>query len=145
MLKNKIIFCWLNFRNYAVPASNRFLLTLRFYVTGSILMTLADFSGVSVSTALNICLIGNSSIIYFERQTYLHDKKRSRSQGTKSQFSILAWFSCIVGAIDCSLIRIKSPGGDQAEYYRSRKMYFSLNVQTIYDPNLKILDIVTRW
>jgi nuclease HARBI1 len=36
-------------------------------------------------------------------------------------------------------------GGNQAEYFRNRKSYFSLNVQTICDSNLKILDIVARW
>lgn len=36
-------------------------------------------------------------------------------------------------------------GGDQAENFRNRKGYFSFNVQTVSDANLKILDIVARW
>lgn len=36
-------------------------------------------------------------------------------------------------------------GGENAEYFRNRKGYFSLNVQTVADANLEILDIVVRW
>lgn len=36
-------------------------------------------------------------------------------------------------------------GGDQAELFRNRKGYFSLNVQTICAANLRILDVVARW
>lgn len=36
-------------------------------------------------------------------------------------------------------------GGDQAETFRNRKGYFSINVQTICAANLRILDIVARW
>lgn len=36
-------------------------------------------------------------------------------------------------------------GGPNAEYYRNRKGYFSLNVQTVSCPDLKIMDVVARW
>jgi hypothetical protein len=36
-------------------------------------------------------------------------------------------------------------GGDQAETYRNRKGYFSINVQTMCAANLRIMDIVARW
>lgn len=36
-------------------------------------------------------------------------------------------------------------GGNNAELFRNRKGYFSVNVQTISDANLKILDVVARW
>jgi Plant transposon protein. len=41
---------------------------------------------------------------------------------------------------ECNII-----GGDDAEIYRNRKRYFSINVQTVSDSNLKIRDIVARW
>lgn len=37
------------------------------------------------------------------------------------------------------------PGGETAEYYRNRKGFFSINVQTVVDSQLRILDIVARW
>lgn len=36
-------------------------------------------------------------------------------------------------------------GGENAEYYRDRKGNFSINVQTIVDSKLRIMDIVARW
>ncbi|CAH1970137.1 unnamed protein product [Acanthoscelides obtectus] len=51
----------------------------------------------------------------------------------------------ITGSIDCTHIKIQSPGGDDAEVFRNRKGYFSLNVQTVSDAKLKILNIVCRW
>ena len=36
-------------------------------------------------------------------------------------------------------------GGADAELYRNRKGYFSLNVQVISDSNLRINDVVARW
>lgn len=42
-------------------------------------------------------------------------------------------------------MKIKSPGGHEAENYRNRKGYFSLNVQTVSGPDTKVFDIVARW
>lgn len=36
-------------------------------------------------------------------------------------------------------------GGENAELFRNRKGYFSLNVQVVCDHNLKAIDIVARW
>lgn len=43
------------------------------------------------------------------------------------------------------LIKTMSIGGPNGEYFRNRKGYFSLNVQTISCPDLKIMDVVARW
>lgn len=47
--------------------------------------------------------------------------------------------------MDCTHIRIQSPGGREAELFRNRKGYFSLNVQAICTANLEFTDIVARW
>ncbi|XP_054720588.1 uncharacterized protein LOC129230211 [Uloborus diversus] len=54
-------------------------------------------------------------------------------------------FPSVIGALDCTLIRIKSPGGKRAETYRSRRGKFSLNVQTVSDADLLIRNLVVRW
>lgn len=51
----------------------------------------------------------------------------------------------IVDALDYTHVKIRSPGGENAKAYRNRKNFFSINVQTICDANLKIQDIVARW
>nr|CAI5847400.1 unnamed protein product [Callosobruchus analis] len=42
-------------------------------------------------------------------------------------------------------MRLQSPGGPDAEVFRNRKGYFSINTQVVGNNNLKIMDIVARW
>lgn len=51
----------------------------------------------------------------------------------------------VIGFIDCTHVKIFSPGGVEAERYRNRKGYFSINVQAVCDSSLKFLDVVARW
>lgn len=51
----------------------------------------------------------------------------------------------IIGAVDCTHIPIQSPGADDAEMYRNRKGYFSVNVQLVCDNTGYITDVVARW
>ncbi|XP_033212199.1 putative nuclease HARBI1 [Belonocnema kinseyi] len=44
-----------------------------------------------------------------------------------------------------ALIQENGIGGENAETFRNRKGYFSINVQTITNANLEIIDIVARW
>jgi hypothetical protein len=57
----------------------------------------------------------------------------------------IARFPNGIKAIDCSHVKIQSVGGENAEIYRKRKQFFSLNGQTVSDADLKIQDIVTQW
>lgn len=50
-----------------------------------------------------------------------------------------------MGAIDCTHVKIQSPGGENVEVFRIRKEYFSINVQAMCSADLKILDVVARW
>lgn len=51
----------------------------------------------------------------------------------KSRFYNIARFPCVIGAIDCTHVRIKCPtrnvGPIMAGHFRNRKGYYSLNVQ----------------
>ncbi|KAL1489866.1 hypothetical protein ABEB36_013795 [Hypothenemus hampei] len=59
-------------------------------------------------------------------------------------FYNIAGFPCCIGASDCTHIKVQSPGVD-AEIFRNRKDYFSLNCQAICDANMLICDLVCRW
>lgn len=63
----------------------------------------------------------------------------------KLRFYRIARFPNVLGAIDCTHVRIESPGGPDAEEYRNRKGFFSWNVQVVCDDRLRIQDIVVRW
>ncbi|KAK5650419.1 hypothetical protein RI129_001448 [Pyrocoelia pectoralis] len=131
--------------NKAVSPMNQLLLTLRLYATGSMLITTGDFSGVDKSTASRIVKNVTTAICSLA-QIYI-EMPRGEDGIRKNQLAFynIARFPRVIGAIDCTHIRIQSPGGDNAEYFRNRKGYFSLNVQVIGDGDLRILDIVARW
>lgn len=65
-------------------------------------------------------------------------------QGQREFFEI-SGFIRVIGAIDCKHVRIQSYGGENAELYRNRKGYFSINVQAVINARLEFIDIVTRW
>ncbi|XP_022902595.2 putative nuclease HARBI1 [Onthophagus taurus] len=130
--------------NNAVPPANRLLLTLRFYATGNMLLAIADFAGVSVQLASTVvhdvsCAIANL------RPRYCKMPEGEEIITAQREFYDIARFPCVIGAIDCTHVRIQSPGGEFAENFRNRKGYFSINVQTVSDANMRILDIVARW
>lgn len=62
-----------------------------------------------------------------------------------AEFRAVASFPFTIGAIDCTHIKIQSPGGLEAERFRNRKGIFSLNVQTTSDRLLRVRNIVARW
>lgn len=65
--------------------------------------------------------------------------------GLKRQFYDIASFPGVVGCVDCTHVPIKSPTRQHGETFRNRKGEFSINVQIVCGPDLKIYDIVARW
>jgi len=51
----------------------------------------------------------------------------------------------VVGAIDCTHIKIQSPSGDESELFRNRKSYFSINVQGVCNLDCEFINLVARW
>lgn len=51
----------------------------------------------------------------------------------------------IIGAIDCTHVRIKRPTCNNPEIFRCRKGYFSLNVQVICGPDMRVTIVVALW
>lgn len=124
---------------------NQLLLTLRFYATGDHQITMGDFCGVSRPTAHRVIhkvtrAIGGLS------STYIRFPQTSTEiRSTQVDFYNIARFPKVIGALDCTHVKIISPGGDYAETFRNRKSWKSINVQAICNANLVITDLVARW
>ena len=52
---------------------------------------------------------------------------------------------CFTHVPDCTHVAISSTGGEQAEIYRNRKGFLSINVQAVCDARLVFTNIVARW
>lgn len=131
-------------RNNAVSPEDKVLLTLRYYATGSMLIVCGDFIGIHKSTASRIVKLVSHNIAILRPQFVNFPNNENDLKQVKQDFYNIAKFPTVIGALDCTHVKIKSPGGDNAEVYRNRKNFFSINVQTICDANLKIQDIVAR-
>ncbi|KAI5716463.1 hypothetical protein M8J76_006807 [Diaphorina citri] len=130
--------------NDALTAVEKVLLTLRFFATGNFLITCGDFSGIHKSTACKTVATVAKAIAELRPQ-YIRMPDGEEALSVKNKFYDIGKFPRVVGVIDCTHVRIQSPGGDEPEVYRNRKMYFSINVQVVGGPDLQIYDIVTRW
>ena len=62
----------------------------------------------------------------------------------KRQFYEIAGFPNVIGAVDCTHVRIKPPSVNDYAYINS-KNYHSINVQLICDAKLSLLNVVARW
>ncbi|KAI4457969.1 hypothetical protein MML48_3g00021114 [Holotrichia oblita] len=96
-------------RNYAVAPLQQLLLTLRYLATGSFYITVGDYGGVHKSTAGKIiqkCIFALAEL----GDQYIHlPADEPERHATVLQFARVARFPRVVGAIDCTHIKLQSP------------------------------------
>ncbi|KAF0720277.1 putative nuclease HARBI1, partial [Aphis craccivora] len=132
-------------RNNAVTPSQKLLMTLRYYATGSFIATCADFAGIHKTTGGKIIIEVSKALAGLRPDFINFPTTDEEIRQVKQDFFNIAKFPSCIGAIDCTHIKIRSPGGNDAEIFRNRKQFFSMNVQTICDSKLIIQNIVARW
>ncbi|XP_043462830.1 putative nuclease HARBI1 [Leptopilina heterotoma] len=124
---------------------NQLLLTLRFYATGSHLISAGDFSGVSKTSAHRIVHRVTIAIARLRPNYVKFPVIADAIKRKQIKFFNFARFPKVLGALDCTHIKIQSLGGNEAEIFRNRKGYFSMNVQAVCNKDLEFIDIVARW
>ncbi|XP_050550858.1 putative nuclease HARBI1 [Spodoptera frugiperda] len=126
-------------RNHGISPLHQLLLTLRFYALGTMLLSVADFVGVSKTSVCRIVLDISFDIAkLYSKYIFMHTD-------TEHEFYNIARFPRVLGAIDGTHIRIQSPCSQVGEEFRNRKGYFSLNVQAVCNANLLFMNVVARW
>jgi len=118
-------------KNQSLSAMNQLLIGLRFYATGSFQLVVGDTFNVSKSTICHTVHRVTSAIAslrekYVQFPTTVDDQRR-----TMQSFYSRSKMPGIIGAIDCTHVAIQSPGSNDAEIYRNRKGFFSINVQLV--------------
>ncbi|KAJ8909798.1 hypothetical protein NQ315_014736 [Exocentrus adspersus] len=132
-------------RYHEIDPRTQLLLTLRFYATGNFYISVGDFIGVHKTTAGRIIKRVTEALVSLCPEYIRMPQTEQEKRGVIMDFFSLAQFRGVCGAIDCTHISILSPGGENAEFFRNRKGYFSLNVQVVSDARNNIMDIVARW
>lgn len=108
----------------------KLLIALRFYATGSFLESIGDMFGVSKSTVCDVVAEVSYLIALKLRNRFIRlPGNELEILNAKTLFHRIGGFPLVIGAIDGTHIRVTSFGGQNAELYRNRKGYFSLNCQ----------------
>lgn len=121
------------------------LLTLRFYATGTMMIVVGDFIGIDKSTACRIIHRVSEAIASLYRAYIKMPQSEVEKREKAIDFYKISRFPQCIGAIDCTHVKLQSPGGEDAEIFRNRKGYFSMNVQAVCDATLNFQNIVCRW
>lgn len=138
----------LNKRRNTVTPMNQLLITLRFYATGVIQQVNADMFNVVQPTISKIVKKVTRVLCELRPQFIQMPTTDQNITLTKRNFFNMVdpnGIPGVVGLIDCTHVKIESPGGVDAERFRNRKGYFSVNVQVIGNVDLSIMDIEARW
>ena len=133
-----------NERGNPIPGDIQLLLTLRYYATGTFQQACGDLCDISQPSASRVMKRVSEAIARI-KYNYIQFPAADLLQQIKIDFWRICAFPNVVGTIDFTHIKIPCPGGENAELFRNRKGFLSINVQAISRPNLEFQNIVVRW
>jgi hypothetical protein len=130
-------------RNKALSPEQQTLIALRFFTGATYQIINADIFKVH-QASVSRCIHNVVDALISIRGDYI--KFPDNLAATKQSFFQYGEFPGVIGCVDGTHIPLRRPrGDDQAEIYRNRKGFLSLNVQVVAGANYKIYDIVARW
>uniref|UniRef100_A0A1Y1M620 DDE Tnp4 domain-containing protein n=1 Tax=Photinus pyralis TaxID=7054 RepID=A0A1Y1M620_PHOPY len=132
-------------RNSNITPITQLLVTLRYYASGSMYVTVADFAGISKAAACRIIEKVTNAICALRPEYIKLPSTVAERSSLMDEFFKIAQFPKVIGAIDCTHVQIQSPGGTQAEHFKNQKGSFSMNVQCVCDAALKFADVEPHW
>lgn len=130
-------------RNNPLPPALQLATTLQFYATGCYQYVLGDLQGLSQPSVSRIILQTSKEIARLARTHIVFPQNIQEKLRINRDFRNKVRIPSIIGAIDCTHIRIKAPV-DNAAVFVNRKGYYSLNVQVICTSDYKIMNVVAR-
>ncbi|KAJ8974150.1 hypothetical protein NQ317_003087 [Molorchus minor] len=125
-------------RNNSISPVHQLLICLRCYATGGHLSSCANFMGIAVSSASRT-VKKVTNVIAGLRPHYIEMPMLEDAVTTSNKF-----FSKGAGMPKWDSYSHSIPGGEDAELFRNRKWYFSINSQVVGDAELRIRDIVAN-
>ena len=117
------------------------LIALRLYATGTFQKVIDDLFGVSVFAACKVIHKVSRAIAKLKRRFLSIPEKLA---DVKRKFYDIGHFPGVIGAIDCTHVRIICPNKENAMAFVNRKQVYSINVQAVCDSDAFITNIVAR-
>lgn len=116
-------------RGLPLTPMQQLLLALRFYGAGTFQVIAGDLIKVSQPTVCRAVGKVTRLIASCLFRRLVRFPAAPEFAAVMREFYDIAKFPGVTGCIDCTHVRIKSPGGDDAEVFRNHKGVFSVNVQ----------------
>jgi nuclease HARBI1 len=113
--------------------------------TGGSDIVVGTLFGVSSNTVYRATERFVNAVLNSEKGPQLCWPNASEALKIKREFQRIAGFPNCVGAVDCTHVNIECPPHCNAIEWRDRTHKFSMVLQAIVSPSLKILDICTGW
>ncbi|XP_061174870.1 putative nuclease HARBI1 [Saccostrea echinata] len=130
-------------RSSALPPLLQVLLALRFFATGAFYQLIGDSLAISKSTTGRAVREVTSLLCSLARQ-FIRFPSIPETAEIRTKFYSLAGFPNMVCCVDGTLIRIRCPAQNEAEYV-CRKGYYALNVQMACDASFRFVNCVAKW
>ena len=128
-------------RGLPLTPMQQMLIVLRFYATGTFQRVIGDLFGVSAFAACT-AIHKVSKAIAKQRAQFLSFPEKLAD--TKRKFYDVAHFPGVIGAIDCTHIRIICRNKENAMAFVNRKHFYSIYVQAVCESDAFITNIVAR-
>ena len=131
-------------RNHAIPGMLQIFVALRFYACGSFQAVVGDGIGIHKSSVSRIITRVTQRLVRLRNRFIKFPRNINDIMSSKQDFHEIAEFPNVIGAIDGTLISIKTPKEDEHRYV-SRKGGHSLNVLATCDSNLMFTYVVSKY
>lgn len=128
--------------DFTISGVMKILVALRFYAVGCFVQPLGDLFGISKSSACDV--VAEVSFLIASKMRPHYVSLPNNPQDIKKgqvEFHRIAGFPFVIGAVDGTFIKIQSIGGVNAELYRNRKSFFSINCQLTFSASVSNISI----
>ena len=131
-------------RNSPVPTVLQLAIAIRCYANGDFQISNGDLFGVS-QPYVSKTIPRVSQAIASLAPEFVQFPSGDLVKDVQNFFLDYSNFPGVCGVVDGVHIPIQSPGGPDAELYRNRKGFFSINCQVVCDHKHKLTNVVARW
>ncbi|XP_063774868.1 putative nuclease HARBI1 [Pseudophryne corroboree] len=127
--------------NHAVPGLAKLLASLHFFASGRFQPTVSLIAGFSQATFSRSLFQVLTALKKHTTDFIKFPQSDSEWREIKSDFFSIAGMPNVLGALDCMHVALTTPR-QNAECFRNRRDFHSLNVQMVSDANQRILNVV---
>ncbi|XP_008188715.1 putative nuclease HARBI1, partial [Acyrthosiphon pisum] len=124
-------------RSFAISPEIQILVTLRYYATGAFQAVIGDHVHVHKSTICRTIKRVSQAICRLRSQFIDFPRNAEQKNMIQTGFFQLRGFPRVIGAVDCTHVKIQSPNANIGERFRNRKGWpGSVHDSTIFDNSM---------